>query len=161
LCCIVLADGDSTLLKLVECYLSFRGHAVFPANDAVDAMTALRAVRPDIVVVDTELLWGGWKGIRALMNEDPFLSEIPMVLIADRVPADDVRQSSRPVIASWLRKPFRLIQLQLAIENSLTDVRQATARSAGEFNGGKGGHGVASGFHGSGALQPWRSSIDG
>lgn len=130
MCSIVVADGDSTLLKLVECYLSFRGHSVFSANGAIDAMSAVRAVRPDIVVVDAELQWGGWTGIRALMNEDPFLVEIPLVLIADRVPADDLRDAKRPVIASWLSKPFRLFQLQVAIENSLAGRNMARCDSA-------------------------------
>jgi hypothetical protein len=41
-----------------------------------------RSRRPDIVILETSLLWGGSEGVLAVRGEDAFLGEVPFVLVA-------------------------------------------------------------------------------
>lgn len=120
LCLIVLADGDPVFLQLAAAYLEHCGHQVWPAPDCLVAIAAIRDTLPDLVILDSELLWGGWQGIRELMRDDLSLAEVPLLVFADHLNAETLSWNSRPSLNVWLRKPFRLQQLQAAIAASLT-----------------------------------------
>jgi DNA-binding response OmpR family regulator len=119
---IVLADGDPTLLRLVEAYLVHRGYTVFAAGNCLEAMTAIRAVEPAVAILDSEMLWGEWRGICELMDADSQLAEIPLILLTDHADSCDGSSLRRCAPIQRLTKPFRLRNLELAILSSLGTV---------------------------------------
>ena len=52
------------------------------AKGGVECVEKTRDWRPDIVVLETSLLWGGCEGVLAFREADPVLAEIPFVLVA-------------------------------------------------------------------------------
>jgi hypothetical protein len=52
------------------------------AKGGVECVEKTRDWRPDIVVLETSLLWGGSEGVLAFREADPVLAEIPFVLVA-------------------------------------------------------------------------------
>jgi len=57
------------------------GIDVVVAKCGLDCMERMHDLQPDIVILDTALLWGGCEGVLALRAEDPVLQEIPFVLV--------------------------------------------------------------------------------
>ena len=49
----------------------------------MECLKALRETPPDVLVLDTELKWGGADGVLAVMDEEDGLSKIPVVLLND------------------------------------------------------------------------------
>lgn len=108
---VLLADGDAVLLEVAQCYLARDGHEVNTATSGLETVASLRRDLPDVVVLDRELRWGGSDGVRALMQQDPRWSEIPVILTSDNVMPDESSSTASPSLAARLQKPYRLIDL--------------------------------------------------
>lgn len=70
---VLIAEGDKVFLDIAQDYLLHCGLEVNVATNGVEAVASLRRDRPDVVVLDRELLWGGEDGVRALMRQVPRL----------------------------------------------------------------------------------------
>jgi CheY-like chemotaxis protein len=80
---ILIADNDEVLLELIEPYLRKRGHEAQFASQGLECVACLHRSTPDVIVLSHDLLWGGCHGILAELQDDPLLSRIPVILIAD------------------------------------------------------------------------------
>lgn len=120
---ILIADGDKTFLAQAQRYLMQRGHDARAASDGLACADILRELTPDIVVLDYGLLWGGSQGVIALMRENPELSQIPMILIADEDPRNQLDTSVNQIDSKWIQKPFRLSELLSRIETGVRPLR--------------------------------------
>lgn len=81
---LLIADADSYLSDLYLKYFGAHGYSVRVASGGVECLTALRETTPDVLVLDTELKWGGADGVLAVMDEEDDLSTIPIVLLNDK-----------------------------------------------------------------------------
>ncbi len=52
------------------------------ATGGVDCIEQLQSRQPDVVILETSLLWGGSEGVLELRGEDPVMKDIPFVLVA-------------------------------------------------------------------------------
>lgn len=122
---ILIADGDQELRELTRTFLVRRGHDVKAAADGLECADILRDFTLELAVLDCGLLWGGYRGVLALMCHTPRLSRIATILIADEVPHNDAINSSNPMHLGCLRKPFRLHDLLKRIEADRGSLRSA------------------------------------
>lgn len=106
---ILIADGDGTLLDTLQRFVRRFGHDVDIASSGLECLAKLKARRPDVLVLDGELLWGGSGGVLEEMQRDPNFSETQIVMISDCW--QESEPDSHPPIAAWLRKPYRLHSL--------------------------------------------------
>ena len=81
---LLVAVADSTLSDLDQKYFTARSYAVRVALGGVECLTALRETPPDVLVLDTELKWGGADGVLSVMDEEVGLTKIPIVLLNNR-----------------------------------------------------------------------------
>jgi len=116
---VLIADEDEVFLEVAQRYLSRHGLDVKTATNGVESVALLRRDMPDIVVLEGELLWGGSDGVRALMMQDPAWSEIPVILISDKVPEESWFR--RPPLAAQIQKPYRLEELLAHLQACRTD----------------------------------------
>lgn len=80
---LLIADADGYLSDLYLKYFGAHGYCVRVASGGVECLTALRETPPDVLVLDTELKWGGADGVLSVMDEEDGLSAIPVVLLND------------------------------------------------------------------------------
>lgn len=108
---VLIADYDKAFLEVAQCYLSHHGHEAKVASNGLECFDLLQRELPDAVVLQRELLWGGSDGVRALMQQDPRWTQIPVILISN----DDLPEESHPVssqrLVAQLQKPHRLEDL--------------------------------------------------
>lgn len=62
--------------------LRLYGMDVATAIDGIDCVAQMRTLRPEIVVLEPSLLWGGSVGVLAVRAEETELVQIPVVLVA-------------------------------------------------------------------------------
>ena len=128
---VLIADHDKLLVESLKSYLSRSGHFAKVASSAIECMDILRGLVPDVLVLDCELLWGGWQGVVALMGETPRLSGTLIILVADEDPRDGLSGSFGLPTPAWLRKPYRLTDLLTLIENRSHSVAVSETASDG------------------------------
>lgn len=113
----VLAVDDSRTLRdmLANC-LSSAGHDVVLACDGAEALEALRAYRPDIVITDLNMpVMDGLDFIEAA-RADEAGRDVPLLLLTTET-ARDLKERARKVGATgWLTKPFNEAQVLSLID---------------------------------------------
>jgi DNA-binding response OmpR family regulator len=106
---IVLADRDLPFLESVQSFLWDRGHEAEIATDALKCLALLRELRPDVLALSSDLLWGGSEGVLAEMRNDEVLQEVPVLLLLGSLTETSLRR--HPQVISTARRPFRLDDL--------------------------------------------------
>jgi carbon storage regulator CsrA len=81
---LLIADADRSLLVCYADYLSERGYQVATAADALECVERLGELRPDLLVLDPCLPWGGGDGVLAVMQEDATIEPIPVIVVTYR-----------------------------------------------------------------------------
>ena len=82
---VALVVDDSMLIRHTVCrFLEERGFAVESATNGLEALEALKRVRPDIIITDIQMpKMNGSEFITAVKNQ-PALAGIPIVIVAGR-----------------------------------------------------------------------------
>jgi DNA-binding response OmpR family regulator len=78
---VLLTDGDSVQLSIYRAFLVDQRIEVRTAGDGLGCLKELRRWRPDVLVLDANLLWGSGLGVLALMREDPDVPVVPVLLL--------------------------------------------------------------------------------
>ena len=82
---VALVVDDSMLIRHTVCrFLEERGFAVESATNGLEALEALKRIRPDIIITDIQMpKMSGSEFITAVKN-DPALAAIPIVIVASK-----------------------------------------------------------------------------
>jgi len=84
-------------------------------NSGVECLNQLRRRRPDVVVLDHNLLWGGADGVLARMREESRWAQVAVVFIHDG-PADEIASLLEAPVACCLQRPYQFYELIDCIE---------------------------------------------
>ncbi len=112
---LLIADSNDAVLKLHTRFLADQGYRVESASDGIACLAHLRR-GPDVLILDSGLLWGGADGVLAQIRESTDVPSVPVILTG----TSDLRHAdfaSLPVVARLL-KPFRLSALVEAVESA-------------------------------------------
>jgi CheY-like chemotaxis protein len=85
---VLLAGCNGANVEAVRTLFSGTSLAVTTAVDGVDCVSKLRDLRPDLLVLEPALLWGGCDGVLARIREEPDLPLVPILLLPTRKALD-------------------------------------------------------------------------
>jgi len=111
---ILVVDDDARLRALLQRYLAGEGFRVTTADTATDARAKLRAIHPDMVVLD--VMMPGESGLtltESLRGEQG--SELPVLLLTARGAPEDRIAGFEAGADDYLGKPFEPRELVLRI----------------------------------------------
>jgi two-component system, OmpR family, response regulator MtrA len=116
---ILVADDDADIRELVEFKLTTMGHRVVAVGDGAAALDALRAERPDLVVLD--VMMPGMSGLEAVaeIRRDPALANLPVILLTARAQESDVENGLHSGADQYVTKPFSPRDLAARVESLL------------------------------------------
>jgi two-component system OmpR family response regulator len=121
---ILVVDDYADVRTLVAEILALQGHDAIQAADGDEAVRCVRALGPDLVVLDLNLPvvdgWGTAARIRAL-------SDAPLLFLADRAEDAERRHRIRVGPAGFMLKPFLRRELVDAVATILSAGRLARA----------------------------------
>lgn len=117
--CICIVDDHLNIREMLRYALTLQGVEVVEAVDGADALEKIVAHDIDLFLID----WlmpnvDGLEMLRRLRAMEAF-TETPVVMISGR---DDIEARNRARelgVLYWLKKPFRISELQRVVENSL------------------------------------------
>lgn len=104
---VVIADDDAAIRGLVEVAVRKAGAIVVAAvGDGVTAVAAVRAERPDLVVLDVSM--PGMSGLEACqqVRADPQFGQLPVVMLSAAVHPAAVQSGLDAGADLYLEKPF-------------------------------------------------------
>ena len=111
---LLIADPDVSCANLAARGLRNCGYEVDTALHALSCLHQLQASPPDLLILSSDLAWGGSDGILEQMRQGE-LPEVPVILMsASQVPGEPA-----PPVAALLPKPFHLDDLVRSTQRTL------------------------------------------
>lgn len=118
---ILIADTNETFLEKFQAHLWDNGFDAEITMSGLQCCAILDRCRPDIIVIEQELLWGECEGVITKLQSDPELSSIPIVVLVGE-PREEWEGPTNPRVVAWIEKPFQLSESWCQIQSVL--VRQ-------------------------------------
>jgi DNA-binding response OmpR family regulator len=106
-----ITDCDSEFLDIAQRFMNQCGHEAFVASSGLECIACLRDCPPDVLALSCELLWGGTEGILGIMDEEPTLDAIPVILVTDEEPEPKRVFEANSRVFDRVNKPYSLSQL--------------------------------------------------
>lgn len=103
---ILIATPDALLRADYQGALGEAGFGVATAENGVECLEAIRKWNPDLLVLDTDLLWGGADGVVAAVAQDPEMPLVPVLLITPRLIRTVLYEISRFSVSDCQTKPW-------------------------------------------------------
>ena len=121
---ILLVEDKDSLRVMMRHALEAQGHTVIEARDQPEAVAALQATRPSIVLSDLRLPDGDGHGVlRAAKDLDP---DVPVIVMTAFGSIQDAVAAMKEGALEFLAKPVDLDYLLLLVERALVQRRLAT-----------------------------------
>ncbi|HSQ58163.1 MAG TPA: response regulator [Gemmata sp.] len=105
---VMIAESDDELRFLYQRFLANLGYEVDTAANGLECLAKLRQLKPDLIVVDRHLRWGGGDGVIAWLRDERATPPVPVILTeVISAPSDGAELIKTPVVG-YLAKPFGL-----------------------------------------------------
>ena len=117
--CILIVDDNEMNVKLLRWLLEKHGYTVHTACDAQTARTAVRAVHPQLVLMDIQLPDVDGLQLTREFKADPQLREIPVVAVTSYAMKGDRQRSLDAGCDGYITKPIDTQQFPLQIRKYL------------------------------------------
>lgn len=122
-CCratVMVVDDSMTVRRVTARLLEREGYRVLLANDGVDALEQLRAVSPDLLLVDIEMPRMDGFDLMRQLRANPQTAATPVIMITSRS-ADKHRNHALTLgVDAFFGKPFQEPALLAAMQDLLT-----------------------------------------
>jgi CheY-like chemotaxis protein len=120
----VVVDDEPYLCQYVQVTLESAGFEVRTAHDGIDGLETIRAVRPQVILLDIKMPRMNGYEMLAALRADAQISQIPVVIMTSLTDgsdkSDDQWRKSLDV-AGFLSKPFDSKELLAAVHQAVGD----------------------------------------
>lgn len=113
---VLVVEDDHVIRELLVVNLTMEGHETVTAVDGVQALAAVAADRPDVVLLDMMLPGvDGWE-VTARLKGDGATADIPIVALSARAMQADIQRGREVGVDHYVTKPFDPIELMTLVE---------------------------------------------
>jgi pilus assembly protein CpaE len=145
---VLFVDDEEQIRKLLSTWLTRHGYEVTVANDGWEALKAVRAKAPDLVITDVNMPNMNGLELTRRLRADHRTARIPVIMLSARKQADDVLTGYAEGADEYIPKPVEMAVLaakvEVLIRRFATTRGEAVAKRGGNvvlFVHGKGGVG--------------------
>lgn len=101
---ILLVEDEDLIVNLLEKKLVQEGYEVAVARNGEEGLSAMREVRPDIVLLDIIMPKMGGFEVLEIMHNDEELKKIPVVIISNSGQPVELDRAKELGVRDWLIK---------------------------------------------------------
>lgn len=112
---VLVVDDEPEVVKLVQRLLSSRGHVVSSARDGQEALDAILADRPDVLVIDLALPKIDGLEVTRRLRADAATRDLPIVLMMAQLPS--VTEANRELSVGPDEYVVKPIQRDVLVRN--------------------------------------------
>ena len=126
---ILAVDDEPQLLEIIKINLKKAGYEVETAANGREALDAVQAKRPDLIVLDVMMpVMDGFEALQVL-KADEATNSIPVVMLTANAEDKDVMKGWQSGAHAYLNKPFNLRELLTFVQTILADEAQAGGKN--------------------------------
>ena len=106
---VMIVDDDPSARRLVRDSLSLSGEQwdIWEADDGRSAIDLIRAVRPDVILLDITMPEIGGIPVCSEIKADPLTSRAQIVIVSARTESDFIAASIEAGATEYVTKPFQ------------------------------------------------------
>ena len=121
---VLVVEDDRNIAELLQMYLEKEGYTVTVAADGGQGLSAFRAAKPDLVLLDVMMpVMDGWAVCRAIRAE----SSTPVIMLTAKGETDDKVAGLKQGADDYITKPFEMKEVLARIEAVLRRTSGVTA----------------------------------
>lgn len=124
---LLIAHADGTLVDYFRQLCLHLGYAVDTASGGIECLSKLQQRRPDALVLQDRLPWGGGDGVLARLREEGGAAMVPVVLICDE-PIEAASDFLKAPVVFCLNKPYPLAQFLDCVRHAASGLEQSRDR---------------------------------
>ena len=117
---ILVVDDEADIRDLVSGLLEDEGHSVRVASSSEEALAAIRARKPSLLVLDIWMQGGGMDGLELLDVVKTLDADLPVVMISGKDGYFDKVRGRMSGATGYITKPFGPEALMKAVEMYLS-----------------------------------------
>ena len=116
---VLIVDDEPDIRELVAGILSDEGYSVRTAGSSDEAMAAVRARRPSLLILDIWMQGAGMDGLELLELVKELDPDLPVVMISGHGNIETAVSAIKKGAYDFLEKPFKSDRLLLVVERAL------------------------------------------
>ena len=116
---VLVVDDEADIRDLVAGILEDEGYAVRTAADSDQALAAIRARKPALLVLDIWMQGGGMDGLELLDMVKALDADLPVIMISGHGNIETAVSAIKRGAYEFLEKPFKSDRLLLVVERAL------------------------------------------
>ncbi len=135
---ILIADDEPEVVDLVRMLLEWEGYTIIEASDGEQALTQVRATRPDLVLLDVRMPKMNGLDVLEHLHAEPALCSIPVIMLSVVPAYPQVETALEKGAVAYLPKPFELPEMARLVKHVLSSddagrelIRQHALKSVG------------------------------
>ncbi len=117
---VLLVDDELTMVQMVTEMLRAEGHEVFPVTNSRDALAALEAHTPELVITDLYLDKTKAHGLEILQRARSITPPASVIVITAFGTIETAVEAMKNGAYDYLEKPFKLDELNLCVQRALS-----------------------------------------
>lgn len=124
---IVVVEDDEDIAELVAFNLERQGWRTTLVHDGTEGLEKIRALRPDLVVLDIMLPGMDGLSVYRAMKEQPLTAGIPALFLTARAQLEDRLEGLQLGADDYMTKPFSPKELVLRVRNIFSRMNAGAA----------------------------------
>jgi two-component system nitrogen regulation response regulator NtrX len=127
---VLVVDDEADIRELVAGILSDEGYSVRTAASSEEALAAVRARKPALLILDIWMAGGGMDGLELLDMVKTLDADLPVIMISGHGNIETAVSAIKRGAYEFLEKPFKSDRLLLVVERALetTNLRRENRR---------------------------------
>ncbi|ATQ42985.1 sigma-54-dependent transcriptional regulator [Caulobacter mirabilis] len=116
---VLVVDDEADIRELVSGILDDEGYAVRTAADSEQALAAIRARKPALIILDIWMQGGGMDGLELLDMVKGLDADLPIIMISGHGNIETAVSAIKRGAYEFLEKPFKSDRLLLVVERAI------------------------------------------
>ena len=116
---ILVVDDEADIRELVSGLLEDEGHAIRVASNSEEALAAVRARKPSLIVLDIWMQGGGMDGLEMLDLVKGLDEDLPVVMMSGHGNIETAVSALKRGAYDFIEKPFKSDRLVVVVERAL------------------------------------------
>ncbi|MBN4049434.1 response regulator [bacterium AH-315-N03] len=116
---VLLAESDPFNLRLLQELCEEAGFSVVTAGDGDTALNVIARQRPALIVLDASLITADGADVLEVLQSDPALAPIPVLLCSDAGDEEGRRRGLDLGAHDFVTRPYRVHEVEARIRNAL------------------------------------------
>ncbi len=118
---ILIVEDEASIIDLLKLILTREGYEVASCQSGRDAIAAIKAYHPHLVILDVMLPGLDGISIVRIMNEDEMISSTPVIVTSALVESQKMFVSF-PQVKGFASKPFVLAEFTKQVKKAIGDL---------------------------------------